>query len=108
MLDIKHISHLDEELDAFDCHVEPGDMTHYHFILIRESETHFAIAPGTRSTFRFPQRMNYYDSLKIVGDEFGELNNEISTDYGCNPHTTLTVAKTIINLVKPKNEKINS
>jgi hypothetical protein len=91
-------------LNLIEIKFEPGDCTHYHFYLFKESEDDYVIIPGRSSTFIFPQRMNKYEAKSIVAVwnevDFNigeaEIINSFVAKYNCNYYTVLAVA-TIIN-----------
>jgi len=66
---------------------EPGDMTRYDYIIVNLGNGEFSIAPYS-STFRFPQRINYYDieNIKSVDDCVDYLYGKECTD-NINPNT---------------------
>jgi len=61
---------------------EPGDMTHYSFFVYRDGPDEFCFMPK-RSTFRFPQRLNYFDCKDLSNVELYEKAGTLS----CNVHT---------------------
>jgi hypothetical protein len=61
---------------------EPGDATRYDLIVYRDGPDEFTFAPA-RSTFRVPQRLNYWDIREADHDEIVK----ISLEYQCNYHT---------------------
>lgn len=71
---------------------EPGDMTRYDFLVIKNYDE-YIIAPF-ESTFVFPQRLNIWD-IKKGGDDYIE---SISSKYKCNWHTTNTVVQAILEI----------
>ena len=78
---------------------EPGDRTRYDYFVYRDGVEDFCFMPA-RSTFRFPQRVNYFDvkgmeidsSLPIT--ECEELFR-LAHKENCNPHTLAECVRTI-------------
>ena len=80
---------------------EPGDMTRYDYIIYRDGPDEFTIAPA-RSTFRFPQRINYYSAKAIVESDDYEKINKLAEEKGCNLFTLKEVCRTIIEVWEDK------
>lgn len=76
---------------------EPGDMTRYDFMIIKNYDD-YLITPF-KSTFRFPQRINIWDikNKKIYNDKIAEDNN-------CNPCTVKAVVDAIKKIEEDNNK----
>lgn len=60
---------------------EPGDGTRYDYLVYRDGPAEFCFMPA-RSTFRFPQRLNYWK------DKDYDVNL-LAVEHNCNPHTII-------------------
>lgn len=71
-------------------------MTLYDFYLHRDGPDEFTIAPGI-STFRFPQRINYFAAIDILEQSAENPLGivQMGKDHNCNPFTLVEVCKTI-------------
>jgi hypothetical protein len=87
-----------KEIKGISCiHVisEPGDMTRYDYIIYRDGQDNFCIMPAT-STFRFPQRINYWDAQSIL--ESADRLHAMADKFDCNRFTLKEVCRTIVEL----------
>ena len=75
---------------------EPGDMTQYDFFVYRDGPDEFCFMPR-RSTFRFPQRLNWYDYKAVKDEDLIRLSEEFNT----NPHTLKECIR-IMKIIKEK------
>lgn len=82
---------------------EPGDMTRYEYFVHRDGPNEFTFAP-TKSTFRFPQRINYWDAKVLIeqGTESWVFQNKARDFYNCNPFTLKECLDTIMLLHQDK------
>jgi len=71
---------------------EPGDMTLYSYFIHRLSTYEFSFAPN-KSTFKFPQKLCYFDIENINTEE---EYIDLAQKHNCNPHTL----KECINCIK--------
>jgi len=71
---------------------EPGDGTRYDFIVGNDGPDRYCFMPH-RSTFRFPQKINYYDVCNI--EEINDTILEFAKNDNCNPHTVLECVRII-------------
>lgn len=69
---------------------EPGDATRYDYFVARDGPDEFVFMPY-RSTFRFPQRINYYERENLA---------PIAEQANCNIHTVAECVRTIEELHK--------
>jgi len=76
--------------DAFQIESEPGDATRYSYFVHRDGPDEFCFMPK-RSTFRFPQRLNYWDVKDISEENLMELAKK----ENCNPHTLAECIRTV-------------
>lgn len=67
---------------------EPGDATRYDYFVFRDGDD-FCFMPR-KSTFRFPQRINYWD----IVEETKEIIQDISKRENCNPFTVSECIRT--------------
>ena len=79
---------------------EPGDCTRYDYIIIRDFDM-YNIAPF-RSTFRFPQRLDYWD-IKAIHEikdaaEKSSMLAEMADKEHCNPCTLAECIRTIMKI----------
>lgn len=63
---------------------EPGDGTHYDYLVFRDGPDEFCFMPA-RSTFRFPQRLNFY-AVQSVEESAIPL---LAVEHNCNPCTII-------------------
>jgi len=61
---------------------EPGDATRYDYLVNLTGLDEYSFAP-VGSTFRFPQRLNYWEVLSLTEEQLLELAKE----EHCNPWT---------------------
>lgn len=66
---------------------EPGDATHYRFLVYCDGPDYFTIAPRT-NTFRYPQKMSRFDETE---EDF----IRIAEEFSCNPCTVKECARVI-------------
>jgi len=88
-----------KEIKTIECrHIisEPGDGTRYDYLLAHDGPDEFTIAP-VRSTFNFPQRINYWDAKAFLEDE-GDAIVERANKINVNPWTLREVCRTITEL----------
>jgi len=78
---------------------EPGDATLYDYF-VYEDYDEFSFMP-CKSTFKFPQRLNYWDIKDI--NSIQDLIGDSDPDMDVNPHTIMECIRTIKEL---RNEKI--
>jgi hypothetical protein len=71
---------------------EPGDATHYSFLIYRDGLDRFSFAPRG-STFNFPQRIDFWGDVKDI-DDAGIL--EIAKKFNCNPCTVKECIRILI------------
>ena len=71
---------------------EPGDATRYDYFVYRDGPDEFCFMP-CRSTFRFPQRLNYYD-FKDTGIDVNK-DYSIGIEYNCNLYTLKECIRTM-------------
>ena len=86
---------------------EPGDATHYEYMVYRDGPDEFCFMP-TISTFRFPQRLNYYavEDMPITRKELLEIHHPIdqepvfklANDENCNVNTLMECIQTVKSL----------
>jgi hypothetical protein len=75
---------------VLEVHSEPGDFTHYHYAILEDYDE-YTIMPLTKSTFRFPQRLNWW-TVKDLGE--AELI-ELAEKENCNVYTLREVISCI-------------
>ena len=68
---------------------EPGDLTRYDYFVYRDTDE-FSFMPSG-STFRFPQRLNYYHVENLSQEEIVILSNIEQ----CNPSTLMECIRTM-------------
>lgn len=103
-----------ELIKAIHVTVEPGDLTCYDFLISKDGHDNFIVAP-VKSTFKFPQRISYFDIpssdaienwLRYRGGNpknrtnFDDHVMEIAKNYNCNPCTVSAVIITIKELIE--------
>lgn len=78
---------------------EPGDMTRYNYLVHKDGYDEFTFAPTT-TTFRFPQRLNYWDVKDLLDSSTDSEHrmNEIIEKENCNPYTLRECIRTVIEL----------
>ena len=69
---------------------EPGDRTRYDYFVYRDGFDDFCFMP-CKSTFRFPQRLNYYD---VVNVQESQIEHVFSRE-NCNPYTLAECIRTM-------------
>ena len=70
---------------------EPGDCTRYDYFVYRDGTDNFCFMP-CKSTFRFPQRLNYYDAQDFKKD----IDNSYkAVELGCNIWTLKECIRTM-------------
>ncbi len=99
-----------ENVKAVKVVMEPGDSTHYEFILYQISEDVFSVATANiASMIIYPDRMSIFDARSILknwaSDEVRYCplrergmtkREEIGEKFKCDPRTVLAVAKAIV------------
>ncbi len=91
---MRHIT----KINVFHIISEPGDRTRYDYMINQEGPDDFTIAP-VKSTFPFPQRLNYHVAKRIIAGDEGALS--VVSDYidmGVNYYTLKEVCLTIIEI----------
>ena len=78
-------------VDVYHVISEPGDATHYDYIVIRDFDDFMFVPYG--NTFRYPQKINVYE---IETDQIA-----IATREHCNPYTVAECVRTIKELIRP-------
>jgi len=79
---------------------EPGDATRYSYFVYRDGPEIFCFMPCD-NTFRYPQRLDYWDVNSIDGPINGLTHLELeklckmSDKEQCNPNTLLECIRTI-------------
>lgn len=68
---------------------EPGDGTRYDYFMFPYYDE-YCVMP-CKSTFRFPQKLNYWNVIDIDEDEIIEMSKEET----CNPYTLKECIRTI-------------
>lgn len=63
---------------------EPGDGTRYDYFIMKDGPDNYIFAP-CGSTFRFPQRINYYEGVNARNDDSEIVR--IAEREQCNPWT---------------------
>lgn len=63
---------------------EPGDGTRYDYLVFRDGPDEFCFMPA-RSTFKFPQRLNFYE----VQSAKESAIHLLVVEHNCNPWTIL-------------------
>jgi len=90
---MKNITKINENL--FHVISEPGDATRYdYFIFIDYDDYDECCFMPCRSTFRYPQWLNYWDVKDISEKDLIDLS---SKEY-CNPYTLKECIRTILEL----------
>lgn len=79
-----------EEDEVYFIDSQPGDCTRYMYLVYRDGPDNFCFTP-TRSTFTFPQRLNYWD---IHGLDSEALVRK-ADNLGCNPWTLRECLRTM-------------
>jgi hypothetical protein len=74
--------------EIFTVEYEPGDGTHYSFLVYRDGPDEFTIAP-CQNSFIYPQRINCWQDF----DPSDNRISEIAAKYNCNPWTVKAVIK---------------
>ena len=78
---------------------EPGDMTRYSYFVYKDGPDEFHFMPKD-STFRFPQRLNYFEVIDVEDETIVGVRDEqiikLATRENCNPHTIKECIRTII------------
>lgn len=74
---------------------EPGDGTRYDYLVFRDGPDEFCFMPA-RSTFKFPQRLNFYDVQSVKESAIHLL----SVEHNCNPHTIIECIRVMKELHK--------
>lgn len=75
---------LSESLPMIHIISEPGNGVHYNYLVFRDGPDEFCFMPA-RSTFRFPQRLNFYD---VQSAEESAIHL-LSVEHNCNPWTII-------------------
>ena len=63
---------------------EPGNGIRYNYLVFRDGPAEFCFMPA-RSTFRFPQRLNFYD---VQSAEESAIHL-LSVEHNCSPWTII-------------------
>ena len=74
--------------EIFTAEYEPGDGTHYSFLVYRDGPDNFTMAP-CRNSFNYPQRINCWQDFDPSEDRI----KEIAKKYNCNPWTVKAVIR---------------
>lgn len=74
---------------------EPGDATRYDYYVMKDGPDNYIFAP-CRSTFRFPQRINYYEGVNARNDD--AALDEIADREFCNPWTVRECIEAMIEM----------
>ena len=80
--------------NCFQVTSEPGDCTLYSYFVFKNGND-FCFMP-CESTFRFPQRLNFYECDKL--DEYGII--QMAKFENVNPHTLAECIRTMRELMK--------
>lgn len=78
---------------------EPGDGTRYEYMVHRDGPDEFCFMP-MKSTFRFPQRLNYFDVKDIELDTSKPITEVeelfvLAHKENCNPYTLRECIRTV-------------
>ena len=73
---------LSESLPLIHIVSEPGDGTRYDYLVYRDGPNEFCFMPA-RSTFKFPQRLNFYE----VQSAKESAIHLLAVEHNCNPWT---------------------
>lgn len=73
---------------------DPGDMTHYEYLVYRDGPDDFTFAP-TRSTFNYPQRLNSWDCKNLTEEELVTMAEE----KNCNMFTLKECIRTMDSII---------
>lgn len=84
---------LSESLPMIHIISEPGDGTRYDYLVFRDGPDEFCFMPA-RSTFRFPQRLNFYEACA------GYPIHLLAVEHNCNPWTIVECIRIIKELHK--------
>ena len=71
---------------------EPGDGTHYSFLVYRDGPDDFTIAPR-RNTFIYPLRINCWEDFNAPNN--GRID-VLAARYNCNPWTVKAVIEVCV------------
>jgi hypothetical protein len=86
---MKTIKRISIDLALFHIESEPGDATHYSYIMLQNYDKY--IFMPFDSTFRFPQKLDYYDIKNLSEEEIIALAKK----ENCNPFTLSECIRTI-------------
>ena len=75
---------------------EPGDTTRYDYIVLK-MEDEYCFMPR-KSTFKFPQRLNYWNVRMGLDNTRGQELMELANLNNCNIHTLMECVRTVIEL----------
>jgi len=73
---------------------EPGDATLYDYFVFRDGPDNFCFMPR-KSTFRFPQRLNWWEIEKWGEKWEEEIIGVIAKRENCNPFTVKECVRTM-------------
>lgn len=74
---------------------EPGDATRYDYYVMKDGPNDYVFAPA-RSTFRFPQRINYFEGINAL-DNREDLDKIVDRE-NCNHWTVIECINCMIDL----------
>lgn len=83
---------------------EPGDCTRYDYIILRDYDE-FIIMPY-KSTFKFPQRLNYYEIQDVIDIKTSIKYCNDNNMKDINPHTLLECVTTIKEIYNANSRKV--
>lgn len=99
-IDVQRILYKHESLNGemFYVESEPGDATRYSYIIYRDGPDQFTITP-TRSTFIFPQRLDFWDIFTTQDEVVNQARViELAEQWNCNPCTVLECMGAILQI----------
>ncbi len=79
----------------FQVESEPGDCTRYSYFFFRDGPSKFIFMPCD-NTFRYPQRLDYYDVVDLTKEQLLRLAQE----EHCNPCTLYECIETIKEVIE--------
>ncbi len=88
---MRHIT----KINVFHIISEPGDGTQYDYLINQDGPDDFTIAPA-KSTFKFPQRLNYFGVKRILEND--KILLEVAKSEDVNPHTLREVYRTVVEI----------
>ena len=71
-------------IDVLHITSEPGDGSHYDYLVYRDGPDEFCFMPG-RSTFKFPQRLNFY----AIQSADSSAIHLLAVEHNCNTWTII-------------------